>query len=597
MAEKEASLILRIKETGSESLKAVEKGLDKVRDLAIGLTTAFVGIAVAAFKNFRESELATNQLNQAMVNAGVFSTELRGKYEALAAALQKTTLYTDEQTVAAIAAIQAKAKGIVINDELVKATQDLAAAQGMDLASAADLVGKTIGTSTNALARYGIEINSAATTSEKMAELTKKLNLQYKGQAEAVAEGTGGFEILKNTLGEFLEDAGREISPTVIAITKNIQSMLGSMSGGNETIKAFGDVFSFVAKTLFGVKFIISEVGAAIGITLAASIEGVSLLMKGEFKKAAGIAGLAAEEFKAKTVENFTTLEQELARLDAARDVRKEEQAKQDIVRAQTSAMNMAAHNAATDETEQLAKEARMIEYQMRQNALIGANDEQVLAQRLAHLDKVIQAETNADEKLRLMKSKGALLAQQNKLMMDKQDLALSQATAQAHVNIATASANLIAAVSAKGSAAAFYASKAAALAQAIVATNLAATQALAVPPAPNFGLAALAKTAGYINIAAIAATAFNPPQLAEGGIIKARPGGMLATIGEGGRDEAVIPLENGRIPGSGGVTIIVNGGLLGDPGSAQEFAIAVDRELLKLRQSNSSVAFDYGVV
>jgi hypothetical protein len=50
-------------------------------------------------------------------------------------------------------------------------------------------------------------------------------------------------------------------------------------------------------------------------------------------------------------------------------------------------------------------------------------------------------------------------------------------------------------------------------------------------------------------------------PALANGGIVKASPGGTLALIGEGGRDEAVIPLD--RMGGMGGnnVTINVNGG------------------------------------
>jgi hypothetical protein len=48
---------------------------------------------------------------------------------------------------------------------------------------------------------------------------------------------------------------------------------------------------------------------------------------------------------------------------------------------------------------------------------------------------------------------------------------------------------------------------------------------------------------------------------MSDGGIIKASPGGTLALIGEGGRDEAVIPLD--RMGGMGGnnVTINVNGG------------------------------------
>lgn len=43
-------------------------------------------------------------------------------------------------------------------------------------------------------------------------------------------------------------------------------------------------------------------------------------------------------------------------------------------------------------------------------------------------------------------------------------------------------------------------------------------------------------------------------PTLAEGGIIPATPGGRLAIIGEGGQDEAVIPLD--RLAGAGGGTV-----------------------------------------
>jgi hypothetical protein len=59
--------------------------------------------------------------------------------------------------------------------------------------------------------------------------------------------------------------------------------------------------------------------------------------------------------------------------------------------------------------------------------------------------------------------------------------------------------------------------------------------------------------------------------KLAEGGIVPARRGGTLATIGEGGQAEAVIPLDRfddvvGRR--GGGITINVNAGM-GSDGAA----------------------------
>lgn len=52
-----------------------------------------------------------------------------------------------------------------------------------------------------------------------------------------------------------------------------------------------------------------------------------------------------------------------------------------------------------------------------------------------------------------------------------------------------------------------------------------------------------------------------NLPRLAEGGIVKSRPGGILANIGEGGRDEAVIPLDklDNMVTGSKTGDIVIN--------------------------------------
>lgn len=48
-------------------------------------------------------------------------------------------------------------------------------------------------------------------------------------------------------------------------------------------------------------------------------------------------------------------------------------------------------------------------------------------------------------------------------------------------------------------------------------------------------------------------------PHLADGAIVSARPGGVLALLGEGGRDEAVTPLPRGGIGGMGGNVYNIN--------------------------------------
>lgn len=71
-------------------------------------------------------------------------------------------------------------------------------------------------------------------------------------------------------------------------------------------------------------------------------------------------------------------------------------------------------------------------------------------------------------------------------------------------------------------------------------------------------------------------------PRLAEGGIVKARPGGIIANIGEGGQDEAVIPLNKMKGMGGfgGGVTITFTGVFGKD--AAQEISDMIVKDLAR---------------
>lgn len=74
-------------------------------------------------------------------------------------------------------------------------------------------------------------------------------------------------------------------------------------------------------------------------------------------------------------------------------------------------------------------------------------------------------------------------------------------------------------------------------------------------------------------------------PQLADGGIVKARKGGVLAVIGEGGRDEAVIPLPKGKRldQAMGGTTININvSGALDPEAVARQIETILKRSRLR---------------
>ncbi len=76
--------------------------------------------------------------------------------------MQEQSNFADEQVLSAIGTVQSYLGEIEVTEGLTKSILDLAQAKGMDLNSAAQLVGKSIGSDTNALSRMGVAVDSAA---------------------------------------------------------------------------------------------------------------------------------------------------------------------------------------------------------------------------------------------------------------------------------------------------------------------------------------------------------------------------------------------------------------------------------------------------
>ena len=193
---------------------------------------------------------------------------------------------------------------------------------------------------------------------------------------------------------------------------------------------------------------------------------------------------------------------------------------------------------------------------------------------------------TDAQKKLAAQQEIFNLNEQQKQLIMDQKQIENRKATLSTIATLSQSNNKTLAQIG-----------KAAAITQIATETPVAIAKALsAFPPPANFVAAGLVGTAMAAQAANIAGV-----QLAEGGIVRARPGGIQATIGEGGQDEAVIPLDRagefGLGGGGGSVNVYFNGPVMGDQQQAREFAIAIDRELLRLRQNNESTAFDSGVI
>lgn len=136
-----------------------------------------------------------------------------------ASALQKKTTYGDEETIASAALVANFVKEEEQIKRIIRVSQDLATAKGMSLSQATDLVTKSVASSTNALSRYGIEIDGAAGSVERIDSAVQALDTSFGGMAEAMALTTEGkITQMENEIGDLREEVGKELLPAMLDV-------------------------------------------------------------------------------------------------------------------------------------------------------------------------------------------------------------------------------------------------------------------------------------------------------------------------------------------------------------------------------------------
>ena len=182
------------------------------------LFTFAVGGSLAAISKlmqaYGEQELAERKLQQAL---GFTSQALLDQ----ASALQQQTTFGDEAIIGVQSLIAAFTNDEEVIKKLTKTTLDLASAKGMDLRAAADLVSKSFGSATNALSRYGITVEGAVGSTERLESLTGNISDLFGGQARADLDTyTGRVKAMKNAMGDTAESMGAIMAPMLVKISK-----------------------------------------------------------------------------------------------------------------------------------------------------------------------------------------------------------------------------------------------------------------------------------------------------------------------------------------------------------------------------------------
>jgi hypothetical protein len=113
--------------------------------------------------------------------------------------------FSDDQAAAALANLTATTGDAAEALDLLGLAQDLARGKGIELAAAANIVGRVAEGNTGILARYGIAIQEGASAQEALAAVQER----YAGQAQAYADTTAGaYDRVKNTINNFVESIG-----------------------------------------------------------------------------------------------------------------------------------------------------------------------------------------------------------------------------------------------------------------------------------------------------------------------------------------------------------------------------------------------------
>jgi len=222
----------------SKSAKNQEKTIGGLAKKVGALKSSYLLYAAAAMvvmkaitssiKAYEKQEIAETKLRAAIKASGKELSISAGILYDYASELQGVTTYGDEVTISAIAMLQQLGD---LNEDGLKKTiplvQDFAAAMGFDLETAASLVGKTLGSSTNALTRYGLEVDMTGTKEEKLASLTEAMQAKFGGMARELAQtGTGALQQYNNALGDIKEEGGKAILDIMAPMLENLTSHL-----------------------------------------------------------------------------------------------------------------------------------------------------------------------------------------------------------------------------------------------------------------------------------------------------------------------------------------------------------------------------------
>ena len=168
-----------------------------------------------------------------------------------ATALQKTTRFGDEATIAQMGFLASIGFTEEKIKEVIPVAMDLAEATGMSLESAVRNTAKTFSGMAGELGELVPQIRELTAEQMKAGEAVKVMGDLFEGQASVQAETlTGKIEQMKNAVGDAAEAVGELLAPVVIKVASGIATLASGTGNLIDRIKDLAD-----GNTLAGKEF------------------------------------------------------------------------------------------------------------------------------------------------------------------------------------------------------------------------------------------------------------------------------------------------------------------------------------------------------
>jgi len=217
-----------------QEIKKVNRGISQLDKNTRAIKSAFkyaaggivafaaVGLSIKGIKGvlnitkdltdaYSKQEDALNDLTATLGVMGIEGTATFDRIVDSAASLQKVTKAGDEAIISATANVGLLAKELS-GEELAQSQKALIGIADVffkgDLESAALQVGKSIGSATNSLSRYGITVDTTATQSEKLAQIMAQTSGFFEVSKARATTLSGRIAQLGNAWGDLKEKLG-----------------------------------------------------------------------------------------------------------------------------------------------------------------------------------------------------------------------------------------------------------------------------------------------------------------------------------------------------------------------------------------------------